>query len=361
MKVLIIEGDYWQTNNVLLCLKQVKGVTVYLISRQRKKSLLYYQRNRKLSYHFPNEPDETFVKKLENVIIETNATVLLSMDEEDNRFVILHRDLLSKLIKVMPLPDLDMFDISRSKKLLANFMQEKALPIPKTIECPGEISTQKFMDFPFPALLKPIIGHAGQGIKFFESREELLAYAENMGIDENFILQEFIQGYDIGCYVLYKDGKLLCHTMQKALIPGRTVYQVSMGMEFIQNEEVIATVDDVMRALNWTGFANIDLRYNTKTGKVMILEINPRFSFTLQASLKAAGVNFAHLICRLAQNDIVKFPLTRTGRYVPLFVLIKNKFRGTAGDYSFSWKEIDIKNSFESLLPRLYLRYNKKR
>ena len=134
MKVLIIEGDYWQTNNVLSCLKHIKSITVYLICRQRRKSLLYYQRNRKLSYHFPNEPDETFVKKLEKVIIETNAAVLLSVDEEDNRFVILHRDVLSKLINVMPLPDLDMFDTSRSKKLLANFMQEKALAIPKTIE-----------------------------------------------------------------------------------------------------------------------------------------------------------------------------------------------------------------------------------
>jgi predicted ATP-grasp superfamily ATP-dependent carboligase len=195
---------------------------------------------------------------------------------------------------------------------------------------------------------------------FFQTAQDFLVHANNTGIDKNFILQEYVQGYNMGCYVVYKDGRLIGHTMQRALLPGRTAYEVSMGMEFIQNEEVITIVDKLMRALNWNGFANIDLRFDESTGKVLVLEINPRFSFTLQASLKVTGVNFAYLLCQLAQGQIVTFPVAKTVRYVPLFVLIKNTLKGTAVGIGFSWKEIDFKNSLQSLLPRLYMRYNKK-
>ena len=356
MVVLILEGAYWQTDNVIVCLKKEKVKQLHVISRLAEKSFLQLYPG--VGYHFfRGANDEAYLRHIQSVIKKVKATVLLSVSETDNRFVITHQDQLKQWIHLMPLPQLSMFETARNKKLLANFMQQHGSPLPQTVDnFAGNIDTIA-ETFPFPALLKPVIGHAGHGIIEFKNANQFSTYAKaNPIVDKNYILQEFIEGYNLSCYVLYSRGELICCTMQKALVPGRTPFQVSMGMEFIYDDGVKVMVHKLMQQLEWNGYANIDLRFNEKTGKTLILEINPRFSFTIQASMKTTGINFPYLLCRLAKGEKITKPIPRTGRYIPFFVLVKNKLKGSMHGHKFSWRDVDVANSLHSLLPRIVMR-----
>jgi hypothetical protein len=62
-----------------------------------------------------------------------------------------------------------------------------------------------------------------------------------------------------------------------------------------------------MRRVKWTGIAQLDLRRDSRTGQVLIIEVNPRFWGSLLASA-SAGVNFPILSCRAAFGEKISAP-----------------------------------------------------
>jgi len=64
-------------------------------------------------------------------------------------------------------------------------------------------------------------------------------------------------------------------------------------------------IENLMRSLEWSGVANIDLIYDTNNDVFKILEINPRFWATLDASL-TAGVNFPYLYCLASLGEKIE-------------------------------------------------------
>ena len=62
-----------------------------------------------------------------------------------------------------------------------------------------------------------------------------------------------------------------------------------------------------MKKLNWSGIANIDLRYDELENNYKILEINPRFWGSVIGSL-AAGINFPYLTCLTALGQTFEKP-----------------------------------------------------
>ena len=62
-----------------------------------------------------------------------------------------------------------------------------------------------------------------------------------------------------------------------------------------------------MQTLNWSGVANVDVRFDYKTKQCMVLEINPRFWLSVEAS-EIAGVNFPYLYCLSSLNLDFEIP-----------------------------------------------------
>ena len=87
---------------------------------------------------------------------------------------------------------------------------------------------------------------------------------------------------------------MLAHTIQRATSPAPNRFQPSRAVEFVAHDEVLRLVKRLMAALNWNGVAHVDLREDVSTGRVEIIEVNPRFWGSLLGSLHA-GVNFPHL------------------------------------------------------------------
>lgn len=131
----------------------------------------------------------------------------------------------------------------------------------------------------------------GAGIVFFTNQAELEQFLRNQEDSADFIIQEFIQCYDLSCSVLCRNGEILAYTIQRGVIPGRERFQPPAGIEFVHQEQVIKNVKRLMQALKWSGIVNIDFIYDENDKQAKILEVNPRYWQSLLGSL-FAGVNF---------------------------------------------------------------------
>jgi D-aspartate ligase len=142
-------------------------------------------------------------------------------------------------------------------------------------------------------LLKPIYGNGGKNIKKINNLSELNLNSE---IESNsYIIQEYINGYDIDCNVLCQKGKTLATTIQ---IPLGTPHNFSPKvdkLQFVHDPIVLDLVERMMGKFEWSGVAHLDLRYSAETGELYVIEINPRFWQSLLGSL-VAGVNFPYYL-----------------------------------------------------------------
>jgi biotin carboxylase len=257
-----------------------------------------------------------------------------------------------------PLPT---YEMARNKSALGRFMQEEGIPTPLTIEKIDEQLEARLEQLHFPVLLKPVHGFSGSGIVRVDEKQALLNHLQAHHITTGFIIQEYIDGYDIDCNLLYQNGEVICYNIQRGLLPGKTPYHPSMGLAFEEQPEVFALVDRLMKALRWSGPANLDLRYHNASGTFKVIEINPRFWMTVIASAKATGLNFPVLACHIAMNPTCRPPQPQTGKYIPLSSFIRHKLSGKKQvQAAFAWNDIDVAYTFKSLLPKLYLAFKKR-
>lgn len=166
----------------------------------------------------------------------------------------------------------------------------------------------------FPALLKPARGSYGRGIVYLERPEQARAFA-GADVPGGYILQSYVEGYDVDCSVLCVDGRIVAHTIQRGFLPGYHRFGAPAGIEFVHDRRVYDVASHAMRALCWSGVAHIDLRWDRTDDTIKVIEINPRYWGSLLGSL-VAGVNFPYLACAAAAGEKVIDAGFREARFV---------------------------------------------
>ena len=365
--ILLLEySNYLLTANTLYCLGQYKQFEIHLLSRNAKSPFRFSQLVKSFHYFPKGEPDVSFLDFAKKVTQKTNAKVLVPTSAPSFRFLIQNQEVIEQFIKVIPLPELEAYEIAAEKGKLAKFLLENQIPTPSTLYNLTENLEQQLANFPFPVLLKPKVGSGGQGalkkpgITRFDDKAKLISFIRQHHLEEGYIIQHFIDGYVIGCNVLYKEGKLVTYTIQKGLVL-RDNFACSLGIEFINNHEVVELVDNLMSKLKWNGVANLDLIFDNKNKTVKILEVNPRFWVTVGGSMFTANINFPALVCLMALNQPLENIDYKLGKYIPLSAFVEYKFSSSiVNKVKFSWKEIDSRHYFSNFIPRVYNLYSQK-
>ncbi|ANE51466.1 ATP-grasp domain-containing protein [Flavisolibacter tropicus] len=363
--ILVLEYKHedWLTANTLYCLGCDKQWEIHFIT-YRSKSAFRYLPFVKSYHHFDEETHEiSFINFVELVTEKTKAAVLVPTNSAAFQFVIRHKEALQSFIQVIPTPQPWAYEIACDKGQLAHFMGNHQIATPLTIIDLNNDLKKQLDGFPFPVLLKPRIGAGGKGvggelpITVFANKDELMACIQQPGIIDKYIIQSFVDGYIVGCNVLYKDGKLVAYTIQKGIVKAKS-FAPSPGLEFIQNDAAIEVVDSLLSKLQWNGVANIDLIYDVAKQQILILEINARFWQTVGGSTVGAHVNFPSLACLQALNRPIEPVSGQLGRYVPLIAYIKHKLAAKSGvKIDFQWKEIDMRYFFWLLPAKVYRFY----
>ncbi|MCB2378017.1 ATP-grasp domain-containing protein [Hymenobacter sp. BT635] len=353
--VLVLESNYRLTGAMLFCLSRQKGIRVHLLSRDAASPYRFSHYIHDWHYLAPEKSDAELLAYTRQVAQTTKADVFLPIDVAGMRFAIAYQQVLATFVRLLPLPEAEAYEIATDKSRLGGFMQQHRIPAPDTILNVRHNLETQLKHFRFPVLLKPVDGIGGGGIELFQDRPTLLQAVARLPEGSNYIIQNCIEGYDIDCNVLYRNGKLVAYSIQKGILPAASAYAPTEAIEFVRNEAVLAVAHQVMKALRWNGVAHLDLRYDARTRQVKVIEINTRFWLTVVGSAVRAQVNFPVLACRAALGQNLPPASFALGRYIPFANFVRYKLWGrSTNKVPFTLRDTTALSMLGDPLPKLY-------
>ena len=323
MKVLIPDGEIGHSIWVCEGLR-LKKVELHVMSQSLNPGLKYFI-NKKSFCFIETEKNETvYVEKIIDYAEKVKADIIVPIGEPSIKAFSKNIKALNGSFVTIPIPNPKIFEIATNKKKLADFCKSHNIPVPKTWSLK---SLQKFdykMDLKFPLIVKPERGDGGKNIHIFFSAYEMIKFASakkdfSMG---EYLVQEYVKGYDIDMSVLAKDGHILAFTIQRGFIKRNNEFAAPAGIMFLYDNKLFRTVEKLIRKLNFTGISHIDLRFDEKTKEYKIVEMNVRFWGSLMGSINA-GVNFPYLACLTGLGHNFPIPQYRNIKYIDFISILK--------------------------------------
>jgi len=296
LSVLILDGESDLSLSVARCLGQIPGVTIHALSTQKIAPIRF---SRYISSFRFVEPGNTQgrINIIQNTVHSTRADIILPVAGA-MRFASKQYSELAAFSPVTPTPSLELFDQVVDKWTLTQFMIDYQIPIPETILLDdAEDLEDRISALTTPLILKLTRGSAGQDIFAFDDPAALVAFlnSKNRG-KGRYLVQSYVEGHDIRCGVLCRNGSILAHTIHEGVLVRSRKFGPPAGIRFLKSQQVLAVVEELVSKLNWTGIASVDLRYDAQEENVKVLEINPRYWGSLVGAL-SSGVNFPYLAC----------------------------------------------------------------
>ena len=238
-----------------------------------------------------------------NAVTRSRPDVILPTSLEGARLTLDGLSEISRLGAAAILPDRQTLELANDKASLCGFAKSLGLLVPSFLVYPDQVPDPSKLDtIAYPVLRKPAAMCGGLGIQSFNDALELkrfLAQDPSAKSNARCLLQDYLQGSDISLNVLCRDGEILAHTIQSNTIRMYPRFGAAAGMHFLRDDAVMEMGRRLMSALRWNGVANLDMIRCSSTGKVLLLEVNPRFWSSLMGSTHA-GVNFPLLAVRCA-------------------------------------------------------------
>ena len=210
---------------------------------------------------------------------------------------------------IFPSSNIDKLELLDDKWRFQQFMVEHDIPCPRSILLErAEDVDAVAAKLSFPIVAKPLHGESSHGVVSVRGIDELRRHVQSGSKYAKLplLIQEYAVGEDADVSFLAQDGRILCHTMHTR--------KGGCSLEFMRNDAVYDVAVRIAAASGFTGVANIDVRIDHLTNTVKVLECNPRFWYTLQASMWR-GLNFVEAGFSLAIGNFVERSAPEDGSY----------------------------------------------
>lgn len=214
--------------------------------------------------------------------------------------------------------------------------REHGLPSPRSTYVETVEELEAFVkDARFPVLMKPRshrewvglpAGHPLQGRKTISSNsaEELRAtYQQVQPLVPQAVLQEEIVGPDSAkyCYlsVYAQDRRRLGACVVQELRAYPLLYGCATLVEPVVDEEIDRVCDQFLKSLGFIGLCEIELKRDIRDGRLLLIEVNPRFSGTGDCS-RYTGVEtgYIHYLDLIGQTPAPVVPTNHKFRHIML-------------------------------------------
>ncbi|MFS4447682.1 ATP-grasp domain-containing protein [Maribacter sp. 2307UL18-2] len=294
--ILIPDGESHFLNYVINCLSTIPRALVYVMTSKNDVAIKFSRFVHHLTF-YEITSDEHWISCINSEVDRHDIDVILPVFETGIRTLSALRQDLTHPNKLGLLPTTHYFDIAINKWSLSKHLTQHQIPHPLTLHVVSGTGDeiQGAEQLTFPVLLKPLEGTGGGvGIRKFGDLGSLNSHVNNLSEEREFIVQNCFDGIDFCSNVLCENGSILAHTIQKHIVHGTKDFAPQLGLQYIENEEINAITERLMKSLNWSGVANIDMRYDSTTGIYHIIEVNPRFWGSVEGSM-LAGINFPQL------------------------------------------------------------------
>lgn len=300
LSILIPDGENHILILIVNCLALQRNLKVFVMS-SKKTCHMRYSRFVDGYIYYPKSNVLDWINNIDFEVEKNDIDIILPIYEIAIEKLIRKGHLLRNRDKLCYLPGLESFNSARNKGELYKYLEANnfARPI-SLLTKKNTISNLEALDF--PVIAKPVEGFGGgMGIEVLNTEKELFEYFEKTTFNYDFIIQNYIEGYDVCSNVLCKNGEILAYSCQKGVAFEYGPNSAQIAFEFIDVDKVYELTHDLMKSLSWSGPANIDFRYDLKEKEFKVIEINTRFWGNINASA-LAGVNFPYLHCLSSLN-----------------------------------------------------------
>lgn len=322
--VLIPDGDHALLFQAVYCLSKNKNISIHVLSN-KKHVPMRYSRHVKSFKFFKENTVEEWLQEIDDQVIKHQIDVILPLQEKSIENLIRHKGELKSNEILTLSPSLKNFKIAVNKANLSAHLTSIDIDCPKTQIVEPDSNYHNTELLSYPIIAKPAESLSGYGIKLLSNKDEAHHFFKSLS--STYVLQEFIEGYDIDCSVLCKDGNVLLHAIQRGILFENRVFAPAIGIKFLHEEAVLKTVKTLMASLEWTGIAHVDLRYDIKSKIFKVIEVNGRFWGSMDGAL-SVGYNFPYLYCLLSKHipfEVDTYKPIKFYNFKGLIRLIKQK------------------------------------
>lgn len=243
--------------------------------------------------------------------------VLMGCTDEYAEFIIDYKERLQDCY-IMPYTDKQLKDKLVDKADFYSMCEQFGISYPKTVVLDricdvGELS-EDALGFSYPIIVKPSSSieywrHPFDGMKkvyFVNDANEAHAVISEIyasGYDRRIIVQDTIPGGDseMRVFTVYMDrnakAKMLClgHVLLEEHTPkGRGNHAAIITQKL---PPVCEKITSMLEVLGYKGFANFDIKYDTRDGEYKVFEINIRQGRS-NHYITSSGINIASLVVR---------------------------------------------------------------
>ncbi len=274
--------------------------------------------------------EEEFLKEL-HVFYEEHKTekiLLVSATENYIELISKHKEELEKMY-YFNYPKSSIIKSIIDKETFYKTYENSNLTLPKTLYYDCKKDKDIKIPFDYPIILKASDVVSYRKLEFegknkifkIESEEELkntIAKIKNGGYKGTLIIQEYIKGDDSYLFdvVVYSDknAKVKRITMaqiglqeHEANMVGNAAVLINGFSTFKTDDSILKDIVKFMEDIKYTGFAEFDLKYDSKSKKFKVLEINARQGRS-SYYLTKAGCNLIELLASdLIENKELEY------------------------------------------------------
>jgi len=206
--------------------------------------------------------------------------------------------------KILPLTKIENREILSSKLGLSNICKKYGIVTPGYINYSETHDVEaEIKKLNFPILLKEDYSFSGMGIQYCETEADLKGAFEKVRVKENLVLQEFIQGEDIGIEALFRDGELITYNCADVLTYMYNKFSFTTRRLYYQNAEIAELLKKLGKSVGLNGFASIQYVYHPERKKYYLIEVDARVNGWMPYS-RFTGHSFSDGIKRIMAGDL---------------------------------------------------------
>jgi len=214
--------------------------------------------------------------------------------------------------------------------------REHKMPIPHTATVHDHYEVESFAEAAvFPCIMKPLhqryweaLGTShpmlGKKLMIASTAEELVSqYNLVAATTPRVVVQEIIEGPDtaklvyFACYAKNGDRIANCMAQEVRTIP--VGFGSASVLDNFQDGEADSICDQFLRKIGYSGLCEIELKRDSRTGKLMMIEANPRYSYSADfCPCVGVDLGWVHYLDLIGARVTPVRPIDRTVRHVIL-------------------------------------------
>ena len=276
MKVLITDSKQRKTFDIISILKSIISPKDLIITNDNN-SIFSFIVYRKKSLLLRNSSYDLFKSDLSNILLKFPNEEIIYIPIEENTTLIFYKFIEKNKLPNLKflLQDLQSFELAINKLVITKFCLKNDIPAPRYFNKKQVLLSLEEKYF-IPVICKPRIGSGAKGIISITSPQEVDKLA--LFDESKYVIQELLpNGKDVyGTFFLMNKGEVISVYGHRRLRTFPFTGGVTVYSKIEMNKKTILLGSQLLKKLNWSGFAMVEFLWDPEIKSYKVIEINPR-------------------------------------------------------------------------------------